>query len=71
MKVFKKIAFLSIALATSIVGLGACRSTAKIPVVFVAATSSAYNTEVTIGDYAYKFKGVVSTHKTPNSRCRS
>ena len=59
MKVFKKIAFLSIALATSIVGLGACRSTAKIPVVFVAATSSAYNTEVTIGDYAYKFKGVI------------
>lgn len=59
MKLFKKVAFLAIALATSVVGLGACKSNAKIPVVFVAATSSAYNTEVTIGDYAYKFKGVV------------
>lgn len=59
MKVFKKNALLSIVLATSIVSLGACQSNAKIPVVFVATTSSAYNTEVTIGDYAYKFKGVV------------
>lgn len=59
MKSFKKTAFLTLALATSVVGLGACRSNAKIPVVFVAATSSAYNAEVTIGDYAYKFKGVV------------
>ena len=59
MKLFKKAAFLALALATSVVGLGACKSNAKIPVVFVAATSSAYNTEVTVGDYAYKFKGVI------------
>ena len=59
MKFLKKSAFLTLALATSVVALGACKSNAKIPVVFVAATADAYNTTVTIGDYDYTFKGTV------------
>lgn len=53
----KKVGLLSIALTTSAVGLTGCKSNVKVPVTFVAADSSSYNCEVTIGDYAYKFKG--------------
>ena len=63
MKLFKKTALLSVALMASIAGLGACKSNAKLPVTFVAVTSTSYNADVTVGDYAYKFRGKVSNEK--------
>ena len=52
-------AFLAIAVATSVVGLAGCKSNAKMPVTFVAVTSDTYNAEISIGNYSYKFKGTV------------
>ena len=59
MKFFKKVAFLSLALAASVAGLAGCKSNAKMPVTFVAVTSDTYNAEVTLGNYSYKFKGAI------------
>ena len=59
MKLFKKVAFLTIAVSTAIVGLAGCKSNAKMPVNFVAVTSSTYDAEVQFGNYDYKFKGKV------------
>ena len=60
MKLSKKKALLSLAVLTSMVGMTGCfKSNAKIPVVFVATTSSTYNAEVTIGTYSYKFQGKI------------
>ena len=57
MKLFKKVAVLSVLSAATIAGLGACKSVAKRPVTFVPVTSSTYNADVTIGDYTYNFGG--------------
>ena len=59
MKFFKKVVLLSVAVAGTGLALGGCRSNVKMPVTFVASTSSAYNAEVEIGDYVYKFRGKV------------
>ena len=59
MKFLKKAALLSLVAVGSAFGIGACKSNAKMPVTFVAVTSNTYNAEVSIGDYAYKFKGKV------------
>ena len=59
MKIFKKVALLTVALATASVGLIGCKSNVKLPVTFVAVTSNTYDDEVTFGDYDYKFKGKV------------
>ena len=59
MKVFNKVALLSVGLMAAVAGLGACKSNAKMPVNFVAVTSSDYNATVTFGDYDYKFQGKV------------
>ena len=58
MKFSKKVALLSLVLAGSI-GMTGCQSNAKIPVNFVAVTSSSYNAEVQFGDYDYKFQGKI------------
>ena len=58
MKISKKVALLSMILAGS-AGMTGCKSNAKMPVNFVAVTSSAYNAEVTFGDYDYKFQGKI------------
>ena len=55
----KKNALLLVALSAGLVSLGGCKSTATIPLNFVAVTSSDWNASVNIGDYAYKFKGIV------------
>ena len=59
MKVFNKVALLSVGLMAAVAGLGACKSNAKMPVNFVAVTSSDYNATVQFGDYDYKFQGKV------------
>ena len=59
MKFFKKMTLLTVALTGAALGLAGCKSTAKMPVTFVAATASDYNAEVEIGDYVYKFRGKV------------
>ena len=59
MKLFKKAALLSVGLMAAVAGLGACKSNAKMPVNFVAVTSSDYNATVQFGDYDYKFQGKV------------
>ena len=59
MKFSGKIALLSLVLAGS-VGMAGCKSNAKMPVNFVAVTSSSYNAEVTFGDYDYKFQGKIT-----------
>lgn len=64
MKLCKKTAFLALALTTSIVGLGACKSNVKMPINFVAVTSSDYNAEVTFGDYSYKFQGKINQNSS-------
>ena len=58
MKTSKKSALLFVALSTSAIALAGCfESKAKIPVNFVAVTSSDWNASVTIGDSGYKFSG--------------
>ena len=47
----------------SMVGLAGCKSAINIPVSFVAVTSTSYNAEVTIGDYAYTFRGSLESGK--------
>ena len=59
MKVSKRIALLSLVLAGSI-GMTGCKSNAKMPVNFVAVTSSDYNATVQFGDYDYKFQGKIN-----------
>ena len=59
MKFSKKLALLSLVLAGSI-GMTGCKSVAKMPVNFVAVTSSSYNAEYTFGDYDYKFQGKIN-----------
>ena len=59
MKFSKTVALLSLALIGS-VGMAGCKSNAKMPVNFVAVTSSEYNAEVTFGDYDYKFQGKIN-----------
>ena len=63
MKVSKKVALLSLVLAGSI-GMTGCKSNAKMPVNFVAVTSSDYNATVTFGDYDYKFQGKITQGST-------
>lgn len=57
MKLHKKVALLSVGLMAAIVGLGGCKSNAKMPINFVAVTSSDYDATVQFGDYDYKFQG--------------
>ena len=59
MKVSRKLALLALVLAGS-VGMTGCKSNAKMPVNFVAVTSSDYNATVTFGDYDYKFQGKIT-----------
>ena len=59
MKVSRKLALLALVLAGSI-GMTGCKSNAKMPVNFVAVTSSDYNATVTFGDYDYKFQGKIT-----------
>ena len=59
MKFFTKMTLLTATLTGTTLGLVGCRSSAKMPVTFVAATSSTYNAEVQFGDYDYKFRGKV------------
>ena len=54
----RKLALLSLVLAGSI-GMTGCKSNAKMPVNFVAVTSSDYNATVQFGDYDYKFQGKI------------
>ena len=58
MKFSKKVALLVVA-AAGLSGLAGCKSNAKMPVNFVAVTSSSYNAEVQFGDYDYKFQGKI------------
>ena len=64
MKVFKKVALLSVGLMAAVAGLGACKSNAKMPVNFVAVTSSDYNATVTFGDYDYKFQAKINQNSS-------
>ena len=59
MKFSKQIALLALTIAGSVAVVG-CKSNAKMPVNFVAVTSSAYNAEVQFGDYDYKFQGKIN-----------
>ena len=59
MKFSKTVALLSLTLIGSI-GMTGCKSNAKMPVNFVAVTSSEYNAEVQFGDYDYKFQGKIN-----------
>ena len=59
MKFSKKAALLVITIG-SLSGLVGCKSNAKMPVNFVAVTSSSYNAEYTFGDYDYKFQGKIN-----------
>ena len=59
MKFSKKAALLVITIG-SLSGLVGCKSNAKMPVNFVAVTSSSYNAEVQFGDYDYKFQGKIN-----------
>ena len=62
MKSIKKV-LLPMVLLSSMVGLAGCKSAIKIPVSFVAVTSTSYNAEVTIGDYSYTFRGSLESGK--------
>ena len=64
MKVFKKVALLSVGLMAAVAGLGACKSNAKMPVNFVAVTSSDYNATVQFGDYDYKFQAKINQNSS-------
>lgn len=57
--VFKKMMIISALVGGSVVGLASCKSNVKVPVTFVAVSTSEYNTEVQVGNYKYKFKGSV------------
>ena len=59
MKFSKKAALLVVTIG-SLSGLVGCKSNAKMPVNFVAVTSSSYNAEYTFGDYDYKFQGKIN-----------
>ena len=59
MKFSKQIALLALTIAGSVAVVG-CKSNAKMPVNFVAVTSSSYNAEVQFGDYDYKFQGKIN-----------
>ena len=59
MKFSKKMALLVVT-AAGLASLAGCKSNAKMPVNFVAVTSSSYNAEVTFGDYDYKFQGKIN-----------
>lgn len=59
MKFSKKVALLVVT-AAGLSGLVGCKSNAKMPVNFVAVTSSSYNAEVQFGDYDYKFQGKIN-----------
>ena len=59
MKFSKKVALLVVT-AAGLSGLVGCKSNAKMPVNFVAVTSSSYNAEYTFGDYDYKFQGKIN-----------
>lgn len=50
-------------LLASMSGIVGCKSEIKIPVSFVAVTSTSYNAEVTIGDYSYTFRGSLEQGK--------
>ena len=62
MKSIKKV-LLPMVLLGSMVSLAGCKSEIKIPVSFVAVTSTSYNAEVTIGDYSYTFRGSLESGK--------
>ena len=64
MKVFKKVALLSVGLMAAVAGLSACKSNAKMPVNFVAVTASDYNATVTFGDYDYKFQAKINQNSS-------
>ena len=59
MKVSNKLALLTLTLVGTF-GMVGCKSNAKMPVNFVAVTSSSYNAEVQFGDYDYKFQGKIN-----------
>ena len=59
MKFSKKLALLAVT-AAGLVGMAGCKSNAKMPINFVAVTSSDYNAEVTFGDFSYKFQGKIN-----------
>ena len=59
MKFSKKLALLTLTTA-GLIGMVGCKSNAKMPINFVAVTSSDYNAEVTFGDYDYKFQGKIN-----------
>ena len=59
MKFFKRMTLLSIAAVGAGLALAGCKSNVKMPVTFVAVTSSEYNAAVTFGKDSYKFKGKV------------
>lgn len=58
MKFSKKLALLSLT-GAGLIGIVGCKSVAKMPVNFVAVTSSDYNATVQFGDYDYKFQGKI------------
>ena len=58
MKFSKKLALLSLTTA-GLIGIVGCKSVAKMPVNFVAVTSSDYNAVIQFGDYDYKFQGKI------------
>ena len=59
MKFFKRMTLLSITALSAGLALVGCKSNVKMPVTFVAVTSSEYNAAVSFGQYSYKFKGKV------------
>ena len=59
MKFSRKLALLSLVMAGSI-GMTGCKSNAKMPVNFVAVTSSDYNATLQFGLYDYKFQGKIN-----------
>ena len=63
MKFSKKLALLTVT-AAGLIGLVGCKSNAKMPVNFVAVTSSDYNAEVNFGDYDYKFQGKINQNSS-------
>ena len=58
MKFSRKLALLSLSCA-GLIGMVGCKSNAKMPVNFVAVTSSDYNASIQFGDYDYKFQGKI------------
>ena len=59
MKISKKLALLALTSA-GLIGLVGCKSNAKMPVNFVAVTSSDYNASIQFGNYDYKFQGKIN-----------